>query len=243
MQFDIGMKEKEDPMARPHIRFNGTSMSENSGEFWNHKQNDALGYFAWLASCMMSEGNIPIAVTPEEMDSKTITDVVWKIFEYLERIEYWHDADNGHWEEACKVEASSIGPVVAAVRLFRKFLDTEKTNADRLKLLLNLETKGLEALTAILPNESIQPGNERDVDGAQLFLIYPLNVVDDPNLVDSILARVETKLCGQIGCRRYNGDSYWCREYKDKTGDDATKAYTDEEMKERDKFVKAGKGT
>merc|ERR1712183_854367 len=54
-----------------------------------------------------------------------------------------------------------------------------------------------------------------------------------------ILARIEL-ITGPIGIRRYNGDSYWCKDYKELTGKEATKAYTDEEMKARDELVKPG---
>jgi phosphorylase kinase alpha/beta subunit len=36
--------------------------------------------------------------------------------EYFRAIRFWQDEDSGHWEEARKVNASSIGVVVGALR-------------------------------------------------------------------------------------------------------------------------------
>ena len=38
---------------------------------------------------------------------------------YFEKIRYWQDEDSGHWEEARKIEASSIGVVVGALEEFQ----------------------------------------------------------------------------------------------------------------------------
>ena len=42
--------------------------------------------------------------------------MVQKIVDYLLRIEYWHDEDNGIWEEGMEVHASSIAAVVSALK-------------------------------------------------------------------------------------------------------------------------------
>ena len=38
---------------------------------------------------------------------------------YFQAIRYWQDEDSGHWEERRKIEASSIGAVVAGLRELR----------------------------------------------------------------------------------------------------------------------------
>ncbi len=43
-----GKTDASDPMYRPHIRFDGTHLTENT-EKWAHAQNDAQGYFLWLS--------------------------------------------------------------------------------------------------------------------------------------------------------------------------------------------------
>jgi glycosyl hydrolase family 15 len=42
-----GAVDRKAPMNRPHIRFDGDSLSEVPEE-WSHAQNDSLGYFVWL---------------------------------------------------------------------------------------------------------------------------------------------------------------------------------------------------
>lgn len=228
-----GKSDKNDPMQRPHIRFNGTHLKENDQEFWNHKQNDALGYFIWMRCRLVNDGAMPL--TGDHLR------LLGLMMEYLAKIEFWCDEDNGHWEEATKVEASSIGPVLAGVHEFQEVLAQHKGMvapcSDGVLELLSL--RGEEALNQILPNECVQEGKVRDADGALLFLVYPLNIVND-DMAEQIILRVKEKITGSIGIRRYNGDSYWCKDYKDKTGSEATKAYTDEEMKVRDSLVKAG---
>jgi len=218
-------------MQRPHIRFNGSLMCENA-VFWNHKQNDALGYFLWMRCRLAADGRMPL--TGDHLR------LIGLMLEYLAKIEFWCDEDNGHWEEAIKIEASSIGPVVAGVREFKKVLQQNPgmlapCSEGTVEL---LEVRGAEALNAILPCECIQEGKRRDADGALLFLIYPLQVVDD-DMAAAILKNVQ-QIIGPIGIRRYNGDSYWCKDYKDLTGAEGTKAYTEEEMLERDKLIQAG---
>jgi len=227
-----GAADKNDPMQRPHIRFNGDNLAENK-EFWNHKQNDALGYFIWMRCKLCTDGVM-------EMQGDHLR-LLGLMCEYLAKIEYWCDEDNGHWEEATKVEASSIGPVLAGVKEFKKVLAQNKgmmapCSEGTLELLM---ARGEEALNAILPNECVQEGKQRDSDGALIFLVYPLDIVP-PAMAKRIMEITTEKIVGPIGVRRYNGDSYWCKDYKDKTGGDATKAYTDEEMKERDKLAVAG---
>src|SRR5690606_25593533 len=42
-----GVSDKNDPMQRPHIRFDGDTLTEINQK-WSHAQNDALGYALWL---------------------------------------------------------------------------------------------------------------------------------------------------------------------------------------------------
>lgn len=207
-----GLKDVKGPektwMDRPHIRFIGETGLEDP-KWYNHKQNDALGYFMWL-------------------------------FDYLRAIESWVDLDGGHWEEHSAVHASSIGPPLAAVKLFKKvaardgFLPPCKSDT------LDVLEKNLQAaLLKILPGEiTFPPELARDADAATVFLAYPLEVVDD-QLGLQIMDRLK-KVMGHIGMCRYRKDSYWCKDYKDKVGEDPTKHFTDEELKERDRLLQDG---
>ena len=108
-----GKADPADPMNRPHIRFDGTQLTENT-EKWAHAQNDALGYFLWLSCTLILRGDLAIA------------DADWALFAQLVRfwnvVEVWQDEDSGHWEEVPKVAASSIGCVVAGLSLLHDLM-------------------------------------------------------------------------------------------------------------------------
>ena len=53
----VGAVDRKAPMNRPHIGFDGDSLSELP-EKWSHAQYDALGYFVWLFCNLASDGTI-----------------------------------------------------------------------------------------------------------------------------------------------------------------------------------------
>ncbi len=97
-------------MNRPHIRFDGATLEEISQK-WAHAQNDALGYYLWML-CRMTLGDL---LEPDEEQAGVIGHLV----AYFRLIRFWQDEDSGHWEEARKIEASSIGVVTAALMELR----------------------------------------------------------------------------------------------------------------------------
>lgn len=203
-----------DPAKRPHVRFDGRTLSEIATERWAHSQNDALGYFLWLASRLAAAG--AIAPTPEALSTLD------RLIRYLAAIEYWTDADSGHWEERRKVSASSIGTVVAGLRAFISLAQDggstewqQSIHPGLMKLAATLAASGLEALSTILPHEcaEVSSRTNRRYDAALLFLIFPLEVIDDAAMVDLVLHDIERYLSGEHGIRRYLGDSYWAPDY------------------------------
>jgi Glycosyl hydrolases family 15 len=202
-------------MERPHIRFNGRNLEEIN-QSWEHAQNDALGYFLWLY-CKLVGDKI---LEPSQQDIETLA--LFPV--YFEAISYWTDEDSGHWEETRKVEASSIGVVVASLQAFNKLIDIESSKfahnyqyKDKLitgEFLEDLIRRGVNVLNTILPSECIQSGRERRYDSALLFLIFPLQVIDG-ELADRIINDVISNLQGEYGIYRYLGDSFWCRDYED----------------------------
>ncbi|MGQ0633532.1 MAG: glycoside hydrolase family 15 protein [Planctomycetaceae bacterium] len=204
---------KSDAMRRPHVRFNGDTLTELN-QTWAHAQNDALGYFLWLVATLSRAGLFQPA--DDELD-------LLQLFpRYLNAIEYWSDEDSGHWEEAKKIEASSIGAVVAALRAYQAVWPAD--------LVKDLLAKGEAALRAILPAECVQPdpAKRRDYDAALLFLIYPLRVVDSAT-ADAIIERTVANLMGEIGIKRYLGDSFYCTNYETslaRLGDDPTRDFS-----------------
>ncbi len=203
-----------DPMNRPHIRFNGESLEENA-EKWSHAQNDALGYYVWFYCKLALAGHITVSTSDLEMLA---------LFPlYFNAVGYWQDEDSGHWEEARKISASSIGAVVAGLEELLSLMATQPVaeietprGSVTFELLESLLEKGRAALFAILPHECVQPdpAKRRLYDSALLFLIYPLGIVTG-GMAERILGDIEGHLRGDYGVRRYLGDSFWCANYKE----------------------------
>lgn len=213
----VGKANPQNVMLRPHIRFDGGQLAELP-ETWAHAQNDAIGYWMWLASKLALDGHWQ----PSADDIKLLSNFV----QYLEVIRFWQDEDNGHWEEARKVEASSIGIATVGLTALRDYFMSIAPTQIPLgvtKLLIDqtcrraetLIEQGHTALRTILPGECVQEDTTklRQFDAALLFLIYPAQVVTD-EMADLIVRDVIDNLLGPHGIRRYLGDSYWCADYK-----------------------------
>ena len=217
---------KADPAVaqnRPHIRFDGNTLTEND-EQWAHAQNDALGYLLWLTCKLLRSGDM--TADDDRLDLFSL------MVRYFEKIKYWQDEDSGHWEETKKIEASSIGPVVAGLMQLQAWLNesgNQLENVDSTTLSKLIE-KGENALEEILPAECIQPdpAQNRRYDAALLFLAYPLEIVDD-EMTAQIAEDVRNHLMGPIGIHRYKGDSYWCANYRELlSADKRTTDYSDD---------------
>ena len=236
-----GKSDPSDPMNRPHIRFDGTNLTENT-EKWAHAQNDALGYFLWLSCKLIIRSDLAIENTD------------WALFAQLVRfwqvVEVWHDEDSGHWEEVRKIAASSIGCVVAGLSLLGELMQNPDVSSRLASGDYPVTTKDVDgllencrvALFEILPAECIQPDplQNRRYDAALLFLIYPLNILRDPSMEDTILADIRTQLQGPYGIRRYPGDSYWCADYRTLMSADLRTGDFSEDLDARDRLLKPG---
>jgi phosphorylase kinase alpha/beta subunit len=197
-------------MERPHVRFNGEDLTEID-QNWQHAQNDALGYFLWFYCRLIGKGILH--PSPEELETLFLFPL------YFQAIAYWQDKDSGHWEEDRQVSASSIGVVVASLEYLKELFVQELIfkglpNSLTLKQLDNLIDRGIDVLKRILPAECNEPETLRRYDAALLFLIYPLDSLDDANS-DRIIEDVITNLQGKYGISRYLDDSFWCRNYTD----------------------------
>lgn len=225
-----------DPMQRPHIRFDGERLAERP-EWWAHAQNDAIGYFLWLVAHLVDARWL----TAEQA---TVT-VVSRTVRYLAAIRYWSDPDSGHWEEAPKVCASSVGTVLAGVRALRGMKDPAFAHAMLEQgvaptLLEELVAAGERTLAKILPDESIDPEHPRSEDAALLFLFEPLGVLqaDDP-VGQVVLQRIESRLVGPFGVRRYVGDSYWSPNFRSWINGE-TPGTAEDHLTERDRRAVVG---
>ena len=168
-----------------HARYDPITMEEIYGQ-WGNKQNDAIGALLFKIGDLEEKG---IKILRNKNDLR----IIQKLVNYLESIEYWHDRDNGMWEENEEVHASSIGACLAGLRKMRKIVDVPE----------DLIKKGEEALVELLPKES----ETKEVDMALLSLIYPYNAVSEEE-VNIILKNVEENLVKEKGVIRYIGDKY-----------------------------------
>ncbi|HEY9703698.1 MAG TPA: hypothetical protein V6C58_14720, partial [Allocoleopsis sp.] len=122
--------------------------------------------------------------------------IVNKLVKYLGAIHYWHDEDNGVWEENEEVHASSVGACVAGLRSVSRLKGIEVPK--------ELIEKGEETLKKLLPRES----KTKFVDLALLSLIYPYEIVT-PKQRSEILQNVEYLLLRKRGVIRYKNDHYY----------------------------------
>ncbi|MBS7629897.1 glycoside hydrolase family 15, partial [Candidatus Bathyarchaeota archaeon] len=126
--------------------------------------------------------------------SKKDKQIVQKLVYYLSSIEYWHDKDNGIWEENEEVHASSVGACVAGLKKISKIVYVPKW----------LIKNGEQTLKKLLPKES----ETKEVDMALLSLIYPYDIINK-KMVLKILKNIEENLVKNKGVIRYPGDMYY----------------------------------
>ncbi|MGA2228519.1 MAG: glycoside hydrolase family 15 protein [Syntrophobacteraceae bacterium] len=234
-----GTMDYQEPMNRPHIRFNGSDLSETDQK-WAHAENDALGYFIWIFCKIYIEEKK--ALLPEEKKMLAL------FARYFHTIRYWEDEDSGHWEEARKIEASSIGVVIGALEKLKTLMQREsgegflclgeKITTDFLDVLI---AEGKQVLEKILPAECIQPdvNKYRRYDAALLFLTFPIKIVDE-RMTKQILSDVIENLQGDYGIRRYLGDSFWFADYKKNLRPELRTADFSDNISTRDRLLKPG---
>jgi len=171
-----------------HARFHPETFEE-FWEEWGNRQHDAVGEVLNLICDLELRGESII----QNDDDK---DMVQKIVDYLVRIEYWQDPDNGIWEESAEIHASSVGSVLAALRKAHQIPWLHVPSWDI--------QKGEETLRALLPRES----QNKFCDLALLSLIYPFKVVTEEETL-AILRNVEYHLTRDRGVIRYKNDRYY----------------------------------
>ncbi|RMD57638.1 glycoside hydrolase family 15 [Candidatus Woesearchaeota archaeon] len=154
---------------------------------WGNKQNDAIGALLWKIGDLDKKG---IKILRGESDIR----LVQKLVKYLEAIEYWHDEDNGMWEENEEVHASSVGACLAGLVAVQHIV----------KVPLHLIAHGEQTLRHMLPRESAT----KETDLALLSLIWPYRIVTKKER-DAILKNVEEKLVREKGVARYLKDQYY----------------------------------
>ncbi len=171
-----------------HARYNPETFEE-FWEEWGNKQNDAVGCILYAIGKLESEGH---HILRSDADRRIIN----RLVQYLESIEYWHDPDNGVWEEYEEVHASSVGACVAGLMQVKQAGIADVSD--------ELVQKGKDALSTLLPRES----ETKFTDLALLSLIYPYQVVTREE-EDEILRNLEYHLARNKGVVRYRNDRYY----------------------------------
>jgi phosphorylase kinase alpha/beta subunit len=171
-----------------HARYNPETLEE-FWESWGNKQHDAIGAVLFKLAEFESNGH---SMLRNQKDRRTVQTLIY----YITNVEYWHDADNGMWEEAEEVHSSSIGAVLAGLKKWQEIggMDVDKDAIDR----------GYAALEALLPRESAS----KFTDLALLSLIYPYNIVDS-NMSAQIVENLVYHLAKDKGVMRYKFDAYY----------------------------------
>ena len=170
-----------------HARFHPETLREFN-EPWGNKQNDATGAVLFGIAQGLKHGK---RILRDERDRR----LVQKLVHMHAALCYWEDADNGMWEEAEEVHASSLGAVVSGLCAIREQgFDVPQESIDR----------GRAALDALLPRESVT----KRADLALLSLAYPYRVLTHEQR-RKVVHNVEKHLLRSRGVIRYEGDSYY----------------------------------
>lgn len=186
-KIDWAIKEKPDARYKYiHARYDPKTLEE-IWEEWGNKQNDAIGAFLFKIGTLEKSG---IKILRNINDFRIIQKLVF----YLGRLEYWHDKDNGMWEENEEIHASSVGACLAGLIAVKDLIYVPEDYIN----------KGKKALNQLLPRES----TTKEVDLALLSLIYPYNIVTEEQ-AKAIIENVENILVREKGAIRYIGDQYY----------------------------------
>lgn len=170
-----------------HARYSPDEVREIHDQAWGHVQHDMIGALLWGIGKGLDQGK---KILRDNKDAA----ILQKLVRYLESVEFWHDPDNGMWEEGREVHASSVGACIAGLFAIRNYADVPNYMLE----------KGLSTLFQLFPRESA----DKNVDLAQLSLVYPYRLFTGL-LGEIIVSRVEKHLLRKRGVIRYEGDSYY----------------------------------
>jgi len=171
-----------------HARYHPETFEE-FWEEWGNKQNDAVGCILFAIGKHELQGT---SVIRNDDDRR----IVQRLVDYLGAIEYWHDADNGVWEEYEEIHSSSVGACLAGLK---------KIKESKLAIVKDeLIALGKDSLFMRLPRES----KTKFTDLALLSLIFPYHIVTNTQEYE-ILLNLEYHLAKDKGVVRYRNDRYY----------------------------------
>lgn len=230
---DAAINNPQDERNRLTVRVNGHTLEPDDEP---RIQNDSTGYALWITSKLLLDG----AIEPTDANLQIIA----KTARYLGAIEYWHEADDSHWEEDRRIHMSSIGVAIAGLTEAQKLLEAHGADPDA--ALTPLIEQGRQAMHEIWdlgvtdkPHPSdfgvaAETGDWPDtIDAAELVresleqfrlrprphdaaLLFLVEPLDivDPAMAASIVGDIEEHLIREHGVARYPGDTYWSPHYK-----------------------------
>ena len=190
-EWKISIHTKEKPLDKwqyIHSRYTADDVCEID-EPWGHAQHDAIGAVLFGLAEGVRAGK-PIIRDESDLG------IIQLIVDYLGCCEFWHDRDNGIWEENEEVHMSSVGACVAGLEALNE-LNLAHVPDEWIQ-------KGYDAIDNLFPRESAS----KDVDLAQLSLIYPFDILSEKQ-AKVITERVESALLRERGVLRYIDDSYY----------------------------------
>ena len=201
-------------MNAVHVRFDAHSdgfndvMLNGAPQSWNHKQNDALGLLLDLALRRMIKGRGP-----------DLSSANWQALSllpaYFESIRYYECEDAGPWEEIERVNTSSVALVTSALERYDELLAAGETRlrADRWRLSA-LIANGYDRINTQIAaggESPFYPANSpkfRKADAALLSVIFPARLRNLTMKTKTAVLDCVDPLIGEIGIKRYEGDSY-----------------------------------
>jgi GH15 family glucan-1,4-alpha-glucosidase len=172
-----------------HARYCAEEVREIHEVEWGHVQHDMIGAFLYGIGAGAEQGK---RILRDRKDRE----VLQKLVDYLENVEYWHDPDNGMWEEWREVHASSVGACAAGLEKLKRL--------GLARVPERLIERGKQTVRGLFPRES----RDKAADLAQLSLVYPYRIHTGEE-GRQIVARVESRLLRSRGVIRYEGDSYY----------------------------------
>jgi phosphorylase kinase alpha/beta subunit len=154
---------------------------------WGNIQHDSTAAVLWMIGEAYKKDK---SVVRDDED----LEILQMLVDYMDCVQVWSDPDMGLWEEhPTELHSSSVGACLSSLLNVQGIVHVPNEMIQKCR----------ESLNNLLPRESIT----KDVDSAQLSLIYPFNIVDE-QMAKTIIHNVETQLLREKGVLRYKYDSY-----------------------------------
>ncbi|KAG0719621.1 putative phosphorylase b kinase regulatory subunit alpha [Chionoecetes opilio] len=199
-------KHTQAPLDALHAKYSSTTgqtvVQDNE---WGHLQIDASSLFLLVLAQMTASG-LQIIFNLDEVS------FIQNLVFYIESA--YCVPDYGIWERGDKtnhglpeLNASSIGMAKAALEAMNELdlFGARGGPTSVIHVLADEAQKCQAVLQSMLPRES----NSKEVDSSLMAVIsFPAFAVDDPNLIKTTRATIQSKLQGPFGCKRFLRDGY-----------------------------------